>query len=71
MTTLKFHRELYAGPSVDEAVKLYARFATFDLKEEPTHWVVQLTANDADKERRIAGELSNYALGLTIRSRRP
>ncbi len=70
MTTLKFHRELYAGTSVDEAVKLYTRFGTFDLKEEPTHWVVQLTANDPAKERRIAGELANYALGLTVRGRR-
>ena len=68
MTTLRFHRALYAGPSVDEAVKLYGRFATFELVEEPEHWVVRLAASSPARERTIAGELGNYALGLTCKS---
>lgn len=63
MTELRFHRDIYAGEAVDEAAKMFRRFATLELVEEPTHWVVRLTARDPSKERRIAGELGNYALG--------
>lgn len=67
MRELRFHREVYRGEAVDESVKLFERFARFELSEEDEHWVVQLTAKDPARERRIAGELGNYALGLTIR----
>jgi hypothetical protein len=66
---LRFHRDVYAGTAVDEAVKTYASFASFELREEPRHWVVRLTSADAARERRVAGELGNYALGLTVRNR--
>ncbi len=66
MTTLRFHRSIYAGTAVDEAVKGFATFAEFELVEEPEHWVVKLTASDAARERRIAGELGNWALGLSV-----
>jgi hypothetical protein len=65
---LKFHRAIYAGPSVDEAVKIFASYAAFELEEEPEHWRVRITAASGDRERRIAGELGNYALGLTIKA---
>ncbi len=49
-------------------MKTFAGFASFELTEEPDYWVVKLTANDPGRERRIAGELANFALGLTIRN---
>jgi len=64
---LRFHRELYRGECVDEALKVYARFARFERDEEAEHWVVRVDAGSAARERRIADELANYALGLTIR----
>lgn len=66
MTELKFDRSLYAGPSVDEAAKAYAGFAELTLAEEPAAWVVRV---DGPRQREVARELSNYALGLTIRAR--
>ncbi|MFT3713035.1 MAG: HxsD-like protein [Archangium sp.] len=69
MTRLSFDKSLYAGKSVDEAVKVFGKFATFALEETATAWVVNVTANDATKELRLARELSNYALGLTVQSR--
>jgi hypothetical protein len=65
---LLFHRDIYAGPSVDEAVKIFASYATFELEEQPEHWRVRITGTSEARERRIAGELGNYALGLTIKS---
>jgi hypothetical protein len=64
---VRFHRSLYAGTAVDEAVKTFARFGTFELCEEPEHWVVRVTANDPGDQRRLIGELANYALGTSIK----
>jgi hypothetical protein len=69
LTELRLHRELYAGTAVDAAVKFYARFATFELVEEATHWVVRVTSKNPARETQVARELGNYALGTTIRER--
>lgn len=69
MTELRFHRELYEGKAVDEALKIFGAHATFEQAEEAAHWVVRVTGADEAREKRIAGELANYALGLTISSR--
>jgi hypothetical protein len=67
MRELRFHRELYRGECVDEALKVFDRFARIERAEEDDYWVVRLEAGSEARERRIADELSNYALGLTIR----
>lgn len=59
MRELRFHRQVYRGEAVDESVKLFERFADFELAETDAHWVVRLTAKDPSRERRIAGELAN------------
>ena len=69
MKELRLHRKLYRGPSIDEALKLYAKYATFEQAEEPDYWVVRVTAGSPAREERVAGELANYALGLTIVAR--
>ncbi|MCU1277080.1 MAG: uncharacterized protein JWM53_626 [bacterium] len=69
MIDLRFHRDVYNGNAVDEAVKTFANFATFELREEPQHWIVRLSCPTVDREKRVAGELGNYALGLTVRNR--
>jgi hypothetical protein len=70
VTELRLHRELYDGAAVDGALKVYAPHATFERVEQPSHWVVRITARSPERERRVAGELANYALGLTVRGRR-
>ncbi|MBI2392100.1 MAG: hypothetical protein HYV09_21085 [Deltaproteobacteria bacterium] len=68
MIELRFHRELYDGNAVDEAIKSFDRFATLERAEEPSCFVVRVTAKDEARERKVANELGNFALGLTIRS---
>jgi hypothetical protein len=63
---LKFHRELYAGVAVDEAVQRYRRHIDVELSEQPDAWVVRLRALRPGLTRRVAHELANYALGLTV-----
>ena len=67
--TLRFDREIYAGEAVDEAVKIYSPYAEFELSESPSSWEVTLKAKSEARERKIARELGNYALGLTLRKR--
>ena len=70
MTELRFHRDLYVDTAVDEAVKVYDRFASFELAEEPSHWVVRVSASSPARETLVSRELANYALGLTIKGRK-
>lgn len=69
MRELRFHRTLYRGESVDEAIKVFDRHAKIGRAEEDEHWVVTIESGSAARERRIADELANFALGLTIRAR--
>lgn len=69
MREVRFHRELYRGEHVDQAIKVYDRFARIERAEEDAHWVVRLDGKSPERERKIADELANYALGLTIQQR--
>lgn len=69
MTELRFHRELYRGEAVDEALGVFEAHARLEREESDTHWIVRVGSEDPVMERAVAGELCNYALGLTIRSR--
>ena len=66
MTVLRLHRDLYQGAALGEALGVFAPHGTFERKDEPSHWVVE----SPERERRIAGELGNYALGLTAKGRK-
>ena len=63
---LRFHRDLYAGVAVDEAVQRYRRHIECELSEQPDAWVVRLRALRPELAPRVARELANYALGLTV-----
>jgi hypothetical protein len=67
MKELRFHRELYPGEAVDTAVETFEPWARITRESSPTHWIVRIAAGSVAAERRIAGELSNFALGLTVR----
>lgn len=66
MTELRLHRTLYRGTAVDAALVVYASYATFEHLEEGDHWVVRVSSTSPARERRVARELANYALGLTV-----
>jgi hypothetical protein len=70
VTALRLHRDLYAAAAVDKAVAVYAPHATIDRREEGAHWVLEIASKSPERERRVAGELGNYALGLTVKGRR-
>jgi hypothetical protein len=68
-TELRLHRDLYEAAAVEAAVGVYAPHATIERADEPAAWVVRISAASPARERRVAGELGNYALGLTVKGR--
>lgn len=69
MTEVRLHRSLYRAAAVDEAVQVYAPYATLEQVEDGDHRVVRVASTTHARERRVARELANYALGLTIGAR--
>jgi len=65
----RFHRELYQGESLDEAMKALGAYASFERAEDVAHWIVRVTSANPERERRVAGELANRALASTLRSK--
>jgi hypothetical protein len=70
VTELRLRRDLYDAAAVDGAAAVFAPHATLERHDDPSHWVVKITAATPQRERRVAGELGNYALGLTVKGRR-
>ena len=70
MKELRLHRDVYRGTAVDEAIKVFASYATFELASDASHWTVRIAGKSPARERGVAGELANYALGLTIKDGR-
>jgi hypothetical protein len=70
VTPLRLHRDLYAASAVDRAIGVYAPHATIERREDGAHWVVEITAKTPERERKVSGELANYALGLTTKERK-
>lgn len=68
MRTLRFPKAVYPGEQVDAAVKVYERFGTFERADEDTHWRIDVSASTPEREKRLEGELGNYALGLVVRN---
>ena len=66
MTELRLHRSLYRGDAVDEAIAKLAHLAEIERDEDATHWRVTVRAKQPRHEARIAAELGNFALGLTL-----
>jgi hypothetical protein len=67
---LRLHRDIYRAPAVDEAVGVFGSFATLERCDDAEHLAVRISGKSGERERRIAGELANYALGLTVGARK-
>nr|MBK7066643.1 hypothetical protein [Deltaproteobacteria bacterium] len=67
MTERRFHRSIYDLRAVQGAVQALERFASMTVSDEGEHHVVRVTAKSPARERRVADELCNHALGLARR----
>jgi hypothetical protein len=69
MFELRLHRELYDSTALEAAQQIYAPYAEIELGDDGAHRVVRVRASSPERERRVAGELGNHALGMTVRGR--
>ncbi|MEM9067006.1 MAG: HxsD-like protein [Myxococcota bacterium] len=69
MRELRFSKEIYRGEDVDAALRVFEKYGDFEQEATDDAWVIRVSAGSRARERRLAGELGNYALGLTIRHR--
>lgn len=69
MTELRLHRSLYAEPALADAIRLYAAHAEITREAEGEHHVLRIESARPGRGARVARELANYALGLTIQAR--
>ena len=66
MIELSFHRDLYSERAVDEAVRAFASVAEIERGEGEGVVVLRVELRYPRHQRRIVGELKNYALARTI-----
>jgi hypothetical protein len=70
VSELRLHRSLYAGAAIDSALGLYADHAKIARAEDGEHVVLTISSDRPGRADRVARELGNYALGLTIQARK-
>jgi len=63
--TIKLHRALYAHDAITDAADTFADFASFALRTEGEHYVVDLTDISVDVEGDVVAEFCNFALANT------
>lgn len=68
--SVRFHHALYVPEAIAEAAETFAGLATFAIREDGEHTVVDLSAIARDIEGDVAAEFCNFALANSARRRR-
>jgi hypothetical protein len=71
-TTVRLHRALYAQDAIKDAATTFTDYASFTLRTEGDHFVVDITDITRDVEGDVVAEFCNFALANTaIRVKSP
>jgi hypothetical protein len=68
--TVKLHRALYVHEAITEAATTFADFASFAVRSEGDHYVVDISDIDREVEGDVVAEFCNFALANTAVRRR-
>lgn len=68
--TVRFHRSLYTEDAITEAMATFEGLATFALRTDGEHHVVDLSAIARDVDGDVVAEFCNFALANSARSQR-
>ena len=60
--TVKLHRTLYTPQAIEEAAATFADFASFAIRRDGDHYVVDVTDINGDVEGDVVAEFCNFAL---------
>ena len=68
--TVRLHRALYLEEAITEAAATFAGLASFAVRADGDHYVVDLSAIARDVDGDVVAEFCNFALANTARRRR-
>jgi hypothetical protein len=68
--TVRLHRTLYSEAAIAEAAATFADFASFAVRADGEHHVVELSAIAPDVDGDVAAEFCNFALANSARGQR-
>jgi hypothetical protein len=63
--TIKLHRGLYAYEAITGAATTFGDFASFRVRADGDHFVVEISDIDRDVEGDVVAEFCNFALANT------
>jgi len=63
--TVKLHRALYVEDAIAEAAATFADFASFAVRADGEHYVVEVSEIDRDVDGDVVAEFCNFALANT------
>jgi hypothetical protein len=68
--TVRFHRTLYTEAAIAEAAATFADFASFAVRADGEHHVVEVSAIARDVDGDVVAEFCNFALANSARGER-
>jgi hypothetical protein len=68
--TVRFHRTLYTEEAIADAAATFAGFATFAVRSDGEHHVVEVSGIARDVDGDVVAEFCNFALANSARGRR-
>ena len=68
--TVRFHRTLYVEEAITEAADTFAGWATFAVRADGEHWVVDVSDIARDVDGDVVAEFCNFALANSARRQR-
>jgi len=68
--TVRLHRTLYTEEAITEAATTFAGLASFAVRTDAEHHVVELSAIARDVDGDIVAEFCNFALANSARGQR-
>ncbi len=68
--TVRFHRSLYTEEAIAEAAATFAELATFAVRTDGDHHIVDVSGIARDVDGDVVAEFCNFALANSARGRR-
>jgi hypothetical protein len=68
--TVKLHRGLYSHDAITDAATTFADFASFAVRAEGDHFIVDVSDINRDVEGDVVAEFCNFALANTAVQRK-
>ena len=70
VATVRFHRTLYTAEAIAEAAETFAGLASFAVRADGEHHVVEVSAIARDVDGDVVAEFCNFALANSARAQR-